>query len=110
MAAVLLGLSGSTLWEKLSCLDAAYSLRIAGLQKLDLSHTVVPNQDLLGQLAGLSRLTALHLGGPDLLLPPLLYKALKTTVNLPAEEITITQAHSAPFNVHTCDRQYKHWN
>ena len=39
----------------------------AGLQKLDLSDSVKPSQDLLRQLAGLSRLTALYLGRRGLL-------------------------------------------
>ena len=41
---------------------APYSLGRAGLQKLDLSQTIFPDQVLLGQLASLSRLTALHIG------------------------------------------------
>ncbi len=34
----------------------------AGLQKLDLSSTLTPHQELLDRLAGLSRLTALLMG------------------------------------------------
>ena len=59
---------------------AAHGSRVTGLQKLDLCHIIMPNQDLLDQLAGLTRLTALLIGRLVELLPPLLSDSSVMTV------------------------------